>query len=160
MLYGKFSYLYFLKKHLKRYCCFYCPLTHNYSLIFSRYLLNCHGTNFFSQIPNLLFCNIFKHKFFAAVQEIHKLQFWSTITNADTKFLSTKTIDHWKMEHYRGSANCGEVDLDSEVNFLDSDNLRQCTTVPCQYGRLPWTWTWCLLYLDRWYHINNRLGIV
>ena len=36
---------------------------------------------------------------------------------------------HLKTEHYRGSDDRGEVDLDSYINRLASGNLRQSTTV-------------------------------
>ena len=40
------------------------------------------------------------------------------------------------MEQYWGSDDCGEVDIDSDVNHLASGNLRQFTTVPSQCERL------------------------
>ena len=59
--------------------------------------------------------------------------------NAETKFMLSKPSNHLNMEHYWGSAYCGEVDLDSEVNRLASVNLWQYTTVPSQCERLHWT---------------------
>ena len=32
--------------------------------------------------------------------------------------------NHWKTDQYRGSDNCGEVDIDSDVNRLALGNLR------------------------------------
>ena len=66
-----------------------------------------------------------KHYFCAAVKEIHKIRFQSTETGADTKFLLPKQINHLKTEHYRGSDDCGEVDLDSDVNHTSLDKLQQ-----------------------------------
>ena len=76
--------------------------------------------------------------------------FWSTTTSADTKLLLTKPSDHWKMEHYWGSDDSGEVDLDSDVNHLASGNFRQYTTVPSHCEQFPRTWTWrlCISIVD------------
>ena len=60
--------------------------------------------------------------------------------------------DHWKTEEYQGSAHRGEVDLDSDVNRLASDKLRQSTTVTSQCGWSPYPWTCCILYFYRWYN--------
>ena len=126
-------------------------------LFLSCSILNCRGTIFFSQISNLFFCDIFKHNCFAAVKEIHKLQFWLTTTSADIKLPLPKPSKYWKMDHYQDSADCGEVYLDSGVNILFSGNLRQSATVPSQCEWYTWTWTWCLLYFDSWYHFKNNL---
>ena len=96
------------------------------------FILNCHGTFLFSQIPNLFFCGISEQFFFAAVKEIHKLWFWSTTTSADTIFLIPKPSYHWNKEDYWGSADLSEVDLESDINFLASGNLRKYTSVPSQ----------------------------
>ena len=37
-----------------------------------------------------------------------------------------------------GSDNRGEVDLDSDVNFLDSGKIQQSNTVPSQCERFPY----------------------
>ena len=42
-------------------------------------------------------------------------------------------------EHYMGSGDRGEVDLDSDVNCLDSGNLRLYTSGTNQCEGLPWT---------------------
>ena len=34
------------------------------------------------------------------------------------------------MEHHRGSADCDEVDIDSDINQLDAGNLGHHNTVP------------------------------
>ena len=78
-----------------------------------------------------------KQQFFAAVKEIHKLQFWSSSTSADTKLLLPKPSNHWNMEHYQGSVNCGELDLELDVNSLDSGNCRQYNTVTFSVSYCP-----------------------
>ena len=113
------------------------------------FILNCHGTLLSSQISILFFCGISEHNFIAVVKEIHKLQFQSTTTSADTKFLLPKPIYHWKTEQYWGSVHHIEVDIESEVNCLYSGNIWQYTTVPSQCEQLPWTWTFRILYLCR-----------
>ena len=40
-------------------------------------------------------------------------------------------------EKCRGSADCSVVDIESEVNRLALGKLRQSTTVPSQYEKLP-----------------------
>ena len=101
----------------------------------------------------------FLTEFFSAVKEIHKLQFrWTT--SEDTKFLSPKPSKYWKTEHYWGSDDCVEVDINSDINCLSSGNLSQSTTLPSQCEWYPWTWTWCLLYFDRLSHFEKRPGIV
>ena len=70
----------------------------------------------------------------------------------NTKFLLPPHSDHWNTEHYRGSYNCGEVDIDSYINRLASGNLRKSTTVTSQCDKLPCTWTRSLLCLYRWSH--------
>ena len=49
-----------------------------------------------------------------------------------------------------GSAERGEVDIDSDVNCTASGNIRKSTTVPIQCEQLPWTWTCvlCILIVD------------
>ena len=77
----------------------------------------------------------------------------STRTSAETKFLFPKPSNHWNMEHHRGSADCGEVDIDSDINHLDSGNVWQYTTVPSQCEWFPWTWTFLL-----WYEVDDLPG--
>ena len=59
-----------------------------------------------------------------------------------------------------GSSDIGELYLDSDVNHLASGKLRQFTTVPNQCERLPYPWTWSILYFDCWYNFENCPGIV
>ena len=86
---------------------------------------------------NLFFCGIYEQNVFAAVKEIHKLRFQSTITSAATKITVTQTELPLKDKEVLGSAYRGEVDLDSDVNHLASGNLRKYTTVTSQCERLP-----------------------
>ena len=55
----------------------------------------------------------------------------------DTKLSLPQHSDHLKTEQYQDSADRGEVDLDSDVNRMVSDKLRQSTNVPSQCERLP-----------------------
>ena len=77
--------------------------------------------------------------------------FWSKTTSAETKLLLLKTSNHWNMEHYWVSADCAEVDLDSDLTLLASDNLRKYTNVPSQcesdYPR-PESGVFCILIID------------
>ena len=123
-------------------------------------ILNCHGNLFFSQILNIFCCGIFKHIFFAAVKEIHRLWLWSTTTSVDTKSPLPQHRKNRNTDQYWGSEDRGEVDIDSDVNHLASSNIRQYNNVPSQCDIFTWTWTWRLLYFDRWYHLEKRPGIV
>ena len=79
---------------------------------------------------------------------------------SDTHFILPSHDEHLNMEHYWGSVNCGEGDLDSDINRLASGDLRQYTTAPSQCEKLPRIWTWNLLYFDRWYNFEKRPGSV
>ena len=104
---------------------------------------------FLTNIESILL-SYFEHNLFAAVKEIHKLLFQSTTKSAETKFLLPKPSNHWKTDHYWGSDDHGEVDIDSDLNRLASGNIMKYTTVPSQCEWLSWTWTWILLYFDCW----------
>ena len=125
-----------------------------------RFILNCHATLFFSQALNLYICGISEHNFFETVRDIHKLCFLSTTTHAYNKLRLPRPIDYWKTEHYQMLSDCGEVDLDSDVNHLASGNLRQYTTLPSKFDKLNWTWTLCILYFDLLFHLDKCPGIV
>ena len=73
---------------------------------------------------------------------------------------STRSCYHWNMENYWGSTDCGEGYRDLDRNGLPSVNLCKYTTVTNQYEQLPWTWTWRLMYFDRWSHFEKRPGRV
>ena len=54
----------------------------------------------------------------------------------NTRFPLPQHIDHWKIAQYWGLADRGVVDLDSDVNYLASRNIRESTTVPSQCEQL------------------------
>ena len=55
----------------------------------------------------------------------------------DTKFPLPQHSEHLKMEQYRGLANCGELDLNSDVNLSATGKLWQSTTVSSQCEQFP-----------------------
>ena len=117
-------------------------------LFVSCFIINCCGTLIFSQISDLFICAIFEHNNFEAAKEIH--YFWFFILNNKCRYqvpVITQN-NNWNTEQYCGLANCCEEDLESDIYCLDSVNLWQYTTVLCQCERLPWTWTWFLLYFE------------
>ena len=61
----------------------------------------------------------------------------STVPFEDTKIQSPQHSEHRKTDQYQGLANCGEIDLDSDVNRPTLIKLRKSNTVPSQYERLP-----------------------
>ena len=71
----------------------------------------------------------------------------------NTKFMLPRHSNHWNTEKYRGSADRGEVDLESDVNCLASGNIGKYTTVPSQCEWVPLTWTWRILYFGHCYHV-------
>ena len=131
------------------------------SILFSIFLIcNCHGALLLSKISNLFICGIFEHKLFHQSKKSTTFDFLSTRISAQTKSLYPKPSDQWKTEHYRGSDDSGEVDIDSDINFLASGNLWQHTTVTSQCERLTWTWTWRVMYFDHWSHLEKIPGII
>ena len=124
------------------------------------FILNCHGNLIFSQILNLFICDIFEHNNFVVDKEIRYFRFLVINNNCRDQCPIITQSNHWKMEHYWGSADYCEGSLDSEKNCLASGNLRQYTTVPIQCDWFPWTWIWRLLYFYHWYHFEKRPGIV
>ena len=64
------------------------------------------------------------------------------------------------MDPCRESADLGEGDRDLDINFLDSVNLWQYSTVPSKCLRFPWTLTWSLLCFNCWSHFKKRPGRV
>ena len=60
---------------------------------------------------------------FEAVKLFHIIRFLSTTKFVDTKLPLPQPREHWNTKQYWGSADCGEVDLDSEVNGLTSDKI-------------------------------------
>ena len=145
-------YFYYRKIHLKRYILCYCPLNYNNSLISDMFYIKLSCIFVFITNIEYVLLWYFEHNLFAAVKEIHKLRFWSTTTSADTKLLLPRPSKQWNTEHGWGSDDCGEVDIDSDVNLPASGNIMQCATVPSKCERLPWNWTWRPLYFNHWYH--------
>ena len=137
---------------------FHWPMTF---MLFILYLvLHYHGTLLFSQILNLFICGIFEYLCFLEVREIHKL---SSLTN-NNKCRSQGTVTQNKIPLkdwvLLGASNSGEVNIDSDINHLYSDNIWQCTTLPSQCEKFPQTWMWCLQYFDYWYSFEKRPGSV
>ena len=132
---------------------FHFALNYKIILFSSCLTINRHIILIFSQILNIIFLWYFQtFPFFVLVKKIHNIRFWSTTTSAETKLLLPNNGDHWNMDHYWVSADRVEVDLESDLIHLASDNLWQYTTLPSQCERLTWTRTWHLLYFDHWYH--------
>ena len=129
-------------------------------LFLSCFIWNCHGSLILSQILNLFIDAIFEHNNFATDKEIHYFRF-SILNN---KYIYQVPVitqrNHLNVEHCRRLTGRCDLDLDSDINFLASSNLWQCTTVTSQCERLPWTWTWRLLYCNCWYHFDKRSGSV
>ena len=78
---------------------------------------------FLTNIESVLLC-YYRTQFFEAVRKSHKLTFRSAITFADTKLPLHQHGEHLNTEKYRGSADRGEVDVDSGINHLASGKLR------------------------------------
>ena len=74
----------------------------------------------------------------------------------DTPVISPPHSKHLKTGIYQGSADCCEVDCDSDLNCLASVILRQYTTVTNQCYKFTWAWTWRIQYCYCWYHFNKR----
>ena len=145
------SYSYDIKINLCRFIFWYCTLIYDNSIIFIMF--------YFKPSRNIAFITnlesvplwYFRTQFFAAIQ----------INPQPSNFQSSTTqCNHWKTGIYRESSGSGEVDRDSDINRLASDNLWWYTTVPNQWEWLPWTWTWLLLYFYHWYHYKKRRGRV
>ena len=144
---------YYCKIHLKRYIRCYFPSIYNDFLILNIFYIKLLCLYVFlgnieSVVSWIVSVTIFSK------QSKKSINFYYDQQNIlqNTEFILPQPSDHWKTEHYRGSANHGQVDLDSDINRLTSDNLRQFTNVPSQCERLTLTWTWYLLYFNRWSH--------
>ena len=59
---------------------------------------------------------IFYNTILESVKEFRKFRFRSTAPFKDKKFQLTQHGEHLKTEQYWGSADHGEVDLESDVN--------------------------------------------
>ena len=129
-------------------------------LFLSCFILNCHGLFLVLQILNLPICAIFEHNNFATDKEIHYFQFLILIKKCIDQVPVITQRNHWNMEHCRVLDDCCDGDLDLYLNLLASGNLWQYNIVPSQCERLPWTWTWRILYCDCWYHFYKQYSSV
>ena len=112
--------LYFLK-HSKKYinldCRFWSTAT------FIRTWRRCIYASFLSHKYQIIEFLVFSVKVFWSINL--DCRFWSTATFKDNKFLLPKRSEQQKTEKYQGSADRGELDLNSDVNLLASGKLRQ-----------------------------------
>ena len=129
-------------------------------LFWISFILNFYGTYFSRKYKICGILNIFCHSFLKQSNNSKKYIFRSTTAFADTKFPLPQHRYHWKTEKYWGSADCGEVYLDSNVNLLAAGKLRQSTTVPSQCEWLTQPWTWHILYFNCLSHFENIPSIV
>ena len=81
----------------------------------------------------------FLSQLFEEVKELHKLQF-SILININigsfTISVTYKQREHRMAEQHQGSADCGKLDLKSEVNHPASGKLRKSTTVSSQCEKI------------------------
>ena len=63
-------------------------------------------------------------------------QYRSTLTLEVTQFTLHKINKHQTVEKYQGSADSGELDLESDVNRLASKKLWKSTTISSQCKQL------------------------
>ena len=77
-----------------------------------------------------------------------------------SQYLLPISRKHQTAEQCQESANCGELYIKPDVNWLDSGKLEHSTTVSSQCERLSYIWTWRLLYFNRWSNFEKRRGIV
>ena len=143
-----------LRSNQKNYIMCYWYLTYNNPLLFVVFFIKLSWNFIF--LHKYWICDffVFSNAIFEVVKWFHKIRFWSTTTIADTLLPLPQHIKHWKKDQYRGSVNCGEVDLDSVINCPASENIRQSTTVPSQCDRLPYPWPYRIIYFDCWYHFE------
>ena len=126
----------------------------------SCFISKCHGTLLFSQISNMFICAIFEHIFFSDDKEIYYIRFSIINKRYRNQVPVVKPRYHWKTEHYKGSNDNFEGYIESDLNHLDSGNIRKYTTLPSQWELLTWTWIWHPMYFDCWYHFEKRPGSV
>ena len=111
-----FSYQYCSCYIISRYTCvrIFADIVH-WPTIYKSYIycfiLNCHRTLLFSQILILFICAIFEPKNLAADKEIRYLRVL-IIKNCRDQVSVTKPSNHWSTEHYQGSDDSCEGDLD------------------------------------------------
>ena len=113
------SYLYYCEIHLCIYILWYCPLTYDNSVIFM--MLHFKLLRNFSFLENIESIHLWYFQNTTILQQTNKsitLDIWLSTKIVETKFLLPKTINHLKTEHYQGLADCGEGDIDSDINIL------------------------------------------
>ena len=116
-------------------------------LFLSYFILNHNVILFFSNILNLLLCNIFEHNV-------------SLHMKKSTTFQSS--IIHNIMQPLKYGSLLGVGWLWwgrywlRDINHIDSVILQKWTNVTNQCERLAWTRTWRLLYFYCWYHFEMR----
>ena len=138
MSYQYCSYLYDHKILLRSYICFYCPFTYENSVIFI--IIYFKLSQNFDFITNICSVVVFLDTSFTKNKiKFTTFNFRSSTTSAETKLLLPKPSYHSNTENYQGSAGHGEVDIDSDINCLDSGNLWQDTTVISHCEQLHWT---------------------
>ena len=134
---------------MRRYILWWCPFTYDNTLIFIMFYIKM--SRIFSSLKNIKSVNLWK--------------FWthlfrSSQGNPQPLILNQQGQVHSKTEHYQGSDDRSEVNIDSYINCLASGNLQKYTTVPSQCEPLTWTWRWCLLYFDHLSHFKNCPGSI
>ena len=138
MSYQYCFYLYYCKIHLCMFICCYYTLIYDKLVIFIM----------FNFKPSM---NCFPHKFRICSFVIFFKHSSLLQTNKSTTFPFSNihnVLKPLKNGALWGLDDCCEGYRDSDINRLDSVNLRQYTTVPNQCEQLPWTRTWRPLYLD------------
>ena len=145
----------------RRYINWYLPLTHSYSFILDMFYIKLSWKFVFLINIECVVSWIFSVTTFSKhSRKSINFDYDQQHNSQNTELLLSQHIYHWKTEQYWGSADRGEVDLDSDVNRPASGNLRQYTTVPSKCEQLPWTWTWRIMYFNCWYNFEKRPGIV
>ena len=111
----------------KSYIMLYYPLTYDDIIILVTFFIkiSCIFV-FLTNIESVIYCYFMSQFLKQSNKYINfYFKFRSTSTFKDTKFLLPQCSEHRKTEQYQGSANRGELDLNLDVNRLDSGKLRQ-----------------------------------
>ena len=131
---SKSSYLYYRKKHPKRYILCYCPLTHNYYIIFVMFYIGLLWNLFFlKNIISVVSWTFSVTMFLKQSRQSINFEYDQQHNSKIIKLLLLQNRNHLKTEHYWGLSNSVEVDPDSDINRLVSGTLRKSTTVPSQF---------------------------
>ena len=115
----------------KRYILCYFPLTHNYYIILDMFYIKLSWKLFpFKNIESVVSWILYVTTVLKQSKNPINPDYEKQNNSKNTKFLLSQHSDHWKTEQYRGSEDRGEVNIDSDINWLDSVNLRKSTSVP------------------------------